>query len=212
MAGRTIVGHGTRAKRALALGNNRLRSAIKGRPPDDIAAAALLRRSRIGLARASGRVFEDLATGDILMLLPTPFSDAIGDGVSFGLFTAIANAHIAAARPLVPLGDEALALGRGFVRPGNLGLGNGVRCAEAIYRRRRRLAEGSCPGPIMPARKPKNASNTGQGSNRVRRRPGVIASARRLAQTVTAGLSAGASGRYPIMPVAPGLRTCSINQ
>src|SRR3954470_21010666 len=35
---------------------------------------------------------------------------------------------------LVPLDDAVLALARSFVRPGNLGLGNGVRCAEAIYR------------------------------------------------------------------------------
>jgi hypothetical protein len=113
---------------------DRLARAMKGRSPDDIAAAALLRRSRIRLARISGRVFEDLATGEILMLLPTPFSDDIGAGVSFGLFTTIDDAHIAAARPLVPLDDAALALARGFVRPGTLGLGNGVRCAEAIYR------------------------------------------------------------------------------
>lgn len=113
---------------------DRLARAMKGRSPDDVAAAALLRRSRIRLARISRRVCEDLATGEKFTLLPTAFSDAIGDGVSFGLFTTIDAAHIVAPRTLVPLDDAALALARGFVRPGNLGLGNGVRCAEAIYR------------------------------------------------------------------------------
>jgi len=131
---------------------DRLARAMKGRPPDDIAAAALLRRSRIRLARISGRVFDDLATGESRKLLPTPFSEAAGDGVSFGLFTTIDDAHVAAARPLVPLDDEALALARGFVRPGSLGLGNGVRCAEAIYQHI--LRSGIAPGATA-ARKPK---------------------------------------------------------
>lgn len=113
---------------------DRLAREMKSRPPEDIAAAALLRRSRIRLARICGRVFDDLATGESRMLLPTPFSDDAGDGVSFGLFTAVDDAHVAAARPLVPLDDQALTLARSFVRPGTLGLGNGVRCAEAVYR------------------------------------------------------------------------------
>jgi hypothetical protein len=82
----------------------------------------------------SGRVFEDLATGDSLVLVPKRLSADIGDDVSFGLFTTIDDGRIAAARPLVPLDGEALALARSFVRPGNLGLGNGVHCAEAVYR------------------------------------------------------------------------------
>ena len=135
---------------------DRLARAMKSRSPQDAAAAALLRRSRIRLARLSGRTFEDLATGEIRMVLPTPFSDDIGDGVSFGLFTAIDDAHVAAARPLVPLNAEALALARGFVRPGNLGLGDGVRCAEAVYRHivRNEIAPAALAGSSGP-RKPK---------------------------------------------------------
>jgi hypothetical protein len=127
---------------------DRLAREMKARAPEDVAAAALLRRSRIRLARLSGRVFEDLATGEIRMLLPTPFSDAAGNGVSLGLFAAIDEAHIAAARPLVALNNEALALARGFVRPGNLGLGNGVNCAEAVYRHivRTGIAPGAAGG------------------------------------------------------------------
>jgi Protein of unknown function (DUF2786) len=113
---------------------DRLARAMKGRPPEDIAAAALLCRSRIRLARISGQIFEDLATSETLTLLPTPFSDRIGDGVSFGLFTTIDDQRIVAARPPVSLDDGGMALARSFARPGNLGLGNGVRCAEAIYR------------------------------------------------------------------------------
>jgi hypothetical protein len=44
---------------------------MKGRPPDDIAAAALLRRSRIRLARISSQFFMDLASGESFILLPT---------------------------------------------------------------------------------------------------------------------------------------------
>jgi hypothetical protein len=67
-------------------------------------------------------------------LLPTSFSEEIGDGVMLGLFTGIGDERIVATRTQVRLDAETLTLARGFVRPGNLGLGNGVRCAEAIYR------------------------------------------------------------------------------
>jgi hypothetical protein len=135
---------------------DRLARAMKGRSPDDIAAAALLRRSRIRLARISGRFFEDLATGETSSLLPTPFSDDIGDGVWFGLFTTLEEGHLVAPRTLVPLDDEALVLARSFVRPGNLGLGNGVRCAEAVYRHvvRNSVAPAATFGATS-ARKPK---------------------------------------------------------
>jgi hypothetical protein len=113
---------------------DRLARAMKGRPQEEIAAAELLRRSRMRLARISSQLFEDLATGETLTLLRTPFSDRVGDGVSFGLFTTIDDNRIVAARPQVSLDDGGMALARTFVRPGNLGLGNGVRCAEAIYR------------------------------------------------------------------------------
>jgi hypothetical protein len=135
---------------------DRLARAMKGRSPDDIAAAALLRRSRIRLARISGRLFEDLATGQTSILLPTRFSDETGNGASFGLFTNIDDEHLVAPRALVSLDDEALLLARSFVRPGNLGLGNGVRCTEAVYRHivRNGIAPPSTFGAAS-ARKPK---------------------------------------------------------
>jgi Protein of unknown function (DUF2786) len=135
---------------------DRLARAMKGRSRDDIAAAALLRRSRIRLARISGRLFEDLATGQTSILLPSQFSDGTGDGASFGLFTTIDDEHIVAPRALMSLDDEALLLARSFVRPGNLGLGNGVRCAEAVYRHivRNGIAPPSTFGTTS-ARKPK---------------------------------------------------------
>jgi hypothetical protein len=137
-------------------GFDRLARAMKGRPPEDVAAAALLRRSRIRLARLSGQLFEDMATGETLTLLPTSFSDEIGDGVCFGLFTTVDREHIIAARTLVSLDGEVLVLARSFVRPGNLGLGNGVRCAEAIYRQI--IRNGAAPSGTFGAadkRKPK---------------------------------------------------------
>ena len=111
---------------------DRLARAMKGRPPEDAAAVTLLRRSRLRLSRLSGERFEDLATGETLPLLPTPPSDAVGNNVAFGRFTTTEDGYILAT--LVLLDDGALAVARGFVRPGGRGIGNPVRCVEAVYR------------------------------------------------------------------------------
>jgi Protein of unknown function (DUF2786) len=113
---------------------DRLARAMKGRPPEDAAAVTLLRRSRLRLSRLSGETFEDLATGETLPLLPTPPSDAVGNNVAFGRFTTTEDGYILATGTLVLLDDGALAVARGFVRPGGRGIGNPVRCAEAVYR------------------------------------------------------------------------------
>ena len=113
---------------------DRLARAMKGRPPEDVAAVTLLRRSRLRLSRLSGERFEDLATGETLPLLPTPPSDAVGNNVAFGRFTTTEDGYILATGTLVLLDDGALAVARGFVRPGGRGIGNPVRCAEAVYR------------------------------------------------------------------------------
>jgi len=113
---------------------DRLARAMKGRSPEDVAAVTLLRRSRIRLARISGGRFEDRVSGETRILLPTPSSNGIGASVTLGLFTPIDDARVVAPRLLVPLNAEMLDLALGFVRPGNAGLGNGVRCAEAVYR------------------------------------------------------------------------------
>ena len=113
---------------------DRLARAMKGRPPEDAAAVTLLRRSRLRLSRLSGERFEDLATGETLPLLPTPPSDAVGNNVAFGRFTTTEDGYILATGTLVLLDDGALSVARGFVRPGGRGIGNPVRCAEAVYR------------------------------------------------------------------------------
>ena len=114
---------------------DRLARAMKGRPPEDAAAVTLLRRSRLRLSRLSGERFEDLATGETLPLMPTPPSDAVGNNVvAFGRFTTTEDGYILATGTLVLLDDGALAVARGFVRPGGRGIGNPVRCAEAVYR------------------------------------------------------------------------------
>jgi hypothetical protein len=113
---------------------DRLARAMKGRPPEDAAAVTLLRRSRLRLARLSSERFEDLATGETLPLLPTPPSDAVGNNTAFGRFTTTEDGYILATGTLVLLDDDALAVARGFVRPGGRGIGNPVRCAEAVYR------------------------------------------------------------------------------
>jgi hypothetical protein len=113
---------------------DRLARAMKGRPPEDATAVALLRRSRLRLSRLSGERFEDLTTGETLPLLPTPSSDAVGNNVAFGRFTTTEDGYILATGTLVLLDDGALVVARGFVRPGGRGIGNPVRCAEAVYR------------------------------------------------------------------------------
>lgn len=113
---------------------DRLARAMKDCLPEDAAAVTLLRRSRLRLARLSSELFEDLATGETLPLLPTPPSDAVGNNAAFGRFTTIEDGYILATGTLVLLDDGALAIARGFVRPGGRGIGNPVRCAEAVYR------------------------------------------------------------------------------
>src|SRR6202521_3487171 len=129
---------------------DRLARAMKGRPPEDAAAVTLLRQSRLRLARLSSERFEDLATGEILPLLPTPPSDAVGNNVAFGRFTTTEDGYILATGTLVLLDDDALAVARGFVRPGGRGIGNPVRCAEAVYRHiiRNGALTADCRGPI----------------------------------------------------------------
>ena len=113
---------------------DRLARAMKGRPPEDVAAITLLRRSRLRLARLTGKRLEDLATGETLPMLPTPPSDAVGSVAAFGRFTTTEDGYILATGTLVQLNDDALSIARGFVRAGGRGIGNPVRCAEAVYR------------------------------------------------------------------------------
>lgn len=114
---------------------DRLARATQERPAEDVAAVALLRQSQLRLAHLSGDLFEDLATGEILPLLPTPPLHGVdGDAAVFGRFTTTEDGHILATGTLVALDDDALAVARGFLRPGGRGIGNRVRCAEAIYR------------------------------------------------------------------------------
>jgi hypothetical protein len=110
----------------------------------------LLRRSRLRLARLSGERFEDLASGETLPLLPTPLSDVVGNNVAFGRFTTTEDGYILATGTLVLLDDGALAVARGFVRPGRRGIGNPVRCAEAVYRYiiRKGVSTADWRGPI----------------------------------------------------------------
>jgi len=99
---------------------DRLARAMKGRPPEDIAAVTLLRRSRLRLARLSSARFEDLATGP---LLPTAPSDAVGHNAPFGTFTTTEDGYILATGTLVLLDDDGPAVARGFARPGGRGAG-----------------------------------------------------------------------------------------
>lgn len=58
---------------------DRLARGMSGPSANDLAAVALLRRSRPRIARLTGSRFEDLATGETRTLLPSPFG-----GVTLG--------------------------------------------------------------------------------------------------------------------------------
>ena len=93
---------------------DRLARGILGRAANDIAAVALLRRSRPRLARLTGHRFEDLATGETRTLLPSPAAEG---GLVFGRFAVTADGFAIATGPLLPLDEEALAMAQGFIRP-----------------------------------------------------------------------------------------------
>jgi hypothetical protein len=124
-----------------------------GRPANDIAAAALLRRSQLRLARLAGSWFADLATGETRTLLPSPFASVAGDGVVFGRFAVIADGSAIATGTLLPLDPDAFAMAQAFVRPQIRGLTNPIRCANALYRhmvRRGAAAPDWHAGPELP--------------------------------------------------------------
>ena len=132
---------------------DRLARKPRQRSPEDVAALALLRRSQPCLARLSGRRFENLATGEKLTLSPTPLSDALGDAVVFGRFAKLGVDRAIATGRLLPLDPSAFAIAEGFVRPGGRGLGNPVRCAEAVFRyivRRGMTIDMPEPEPELP--------------------------------------------------------------
>lgn len=113
---------------------DRLARGMLGRPPNDLASMALLRRSQPRVARLTRGQFEDLATGETRTLLPSPFASAAADGVVFGRFAVTGDGAAIATGSLLPLDQEALAVARGFVRPQVRGLTNPIRCTEAVYR------------------------------------------------------------------------------
>ena len=135
---------------------DRLARGMRGRPAEDLAAVALLRRSQPRLARLSGGRFEDLATGETRALLPSPAAESVGDDVVFGRFAVTGDGCAIATGMLLQLDQEALAVARGFARPGGRGPGNPVRCAEAVYRHmvRRGMAAADFrePDPELPFR------------------------------------------------------------
>ena len=82
---------------------DRLARGMLGRPANELAAVALLRRSQPRLARLTGSRFEDLATGETRTLLPSPFASAAADGVVFGRFAVTADGSAIATGALLPL-------------------------------------------------------------------------------------------------------------
>jgi hypothetical protein len=133
---------------------DRLARGMLGRPTNDLAAVALLRRNQPRLARLTGDRFDDLATGETRTLLRSPAGSAVGDGIVFGRFAVTAEGSAIATGNLLRLDQEALAVVQGFVRPQVRGLTNPVRCSDALYRHlvRRGMSAGDWhePEPELP--------------------------------------------------------------
>jgi hypothetical protein len=130
---------------------DRLLRSGKVRSPEDVTALGLLRRGRPYPARLTGDRFEDLTSGEKLILAPSEMIE--GDGVVFGWFVKTSDGRAIATSVPLPLDDEALAVALGFRQPGG-GLSSPTRCAEAVYRNvvRRGMAapEPPEPEPEMP--------------------------------------------------------------
>ncbi len=112
---------------------DRLFKALRGHPPEDIAAVALLRRGQPRIARLSAGRFEDLATGEKRPLLPTPIPGSNVSGIVFGRFAVTLDGFAVPTGMMTTLDDSAYALVQRFVQAGR-GLTHPRRCAEALYR------------------------------------------------------------------------------
>lgn len=113
---------------------DRLARDIQVRSAYEQALAALLRRSRPRVLRVSTQRCDDLAAGHAITLVPARPRPA---GVLFGRFVTLSDGAVIPAGALVTLDDDALELVRGFIRPtgaGRLGLDNGMRCMDVVYR------------------------------------------------------------------------------
>jgi hypothetical protein len=113
---------------------DRLARGMRGRPPNDLAAVALLRRSQPRVAHLKRDRFEDLATGESRTLLPSPFASPTTDRMVFGRFAITSEGSAIATGALLPLDQESLAIVQGFVRPQVRGLTNAIRCADLLFR------------------------------------------------------------------------------
>lgn len=108
---------------------DRFARAMGGRSPEDQQAVALHRASRHRLVRHTRDGTTDLATDS-----PVVIASKQSFGVLFARFAALPDGRLIDCGHILRLEPDALALAMGFVRPGGRGLGNGIRCAEAVYR------------------------------------------------------------------------------
>ena len=127
---------------------DRLARAMGGRSAEDGQAVALHRASRHRLLRHTRDGTLDIASGEAVVLA----SDQ-PQGMLFARFAAMPDGRLIDCGPILPLDDDAVTLAMGFTRPGGRGLGNAVRCAEALYRDA--VRRGSAGSPVFnPAGNP----------------------------------------------------------
>ncbi len=93
---------------------------------------------------------QDLATGEILHLLQDDISAGTADSTVIGRLAPLGEGRFVFAGPVTPLDKAALAIAESFVRSDGSGLGNALRCAEAVYRRIARHGTPPTPGFDRP--------------------------------------------------------------
>ena len=119
----------------------------------EASAIGLLRRSVPRIARLSGQRFEDLVTGEIWALAPSPPSEISGDGDVFGRFAVMDGGTMIATGMLLVL-DAQLARGGAWNHPAGP---NGANPGEPGAVRRSREPDHDAPrhgGDAPPEREP----------------------------------------------------------
>jgi len=108
---------------------DRLARTMGGRSAEDRQIVALHRASRHRLLRHTRDGTRDLASGESVVIASAQPHDIL-----FARFAALPDGQLIDCGPILRLDDVAVNLAMGFARPGGRGLGNAVRCAEAVYR------------------------------------------------------------------------------
>jgi len=109
-----------------------------------------LLRIEAGADRAGAARLQDLATGDVLLVLDESIGADLAGVALLGRLGALGDGQHVFVSGVTPLDEAGLAVAMSFVRPGGRGLLNPQRCAEAVYRHVLRHGTLEIPGLNRP--------------------------------------------------------------